>query len=76
MGQKRKKKRDPDHEKKHNDIIDLSQCRLIAKQFTLYKYGMIGYKEQSKGGEGHDEIYDSQNSPLQQRLPYQVLGMT
>ncbi len=31
MGQKRKKKRAPEHEKKHNDIIDLSQCRLIAK---------------------------------------------
>ncbi len=37
---------------------------------------MIEYKKQSKGGEGHDEIYDSQNSPLQQRLPYQVPGMT
>jgi hypothetical protein len=37
---------------------------------------MIGYKEQSKGGEGHDEIYDSQNSPLQQRLPISVLGKT
>jgi hypothetical protein len=31
MGQKRKKKRAPEHEKKYNDVIDLSQCRLIAK---------------------------------------------